>query len=160
MSLGGCVFVANCVQRIHKSTSPSQWNYVATDSNPADLATHSVKAYDPMESLCLSGPRFLRYSKLPIEPNLPAVELVNNPEFRSIAVLATKHERLLGTRFTHFSKWKSAIKGMALLVHFIHLFKLKRQPDNHSGRHDHRQLPVYLIEEATTTIIGNVKLLV
>lgn len=34
-------YVANRVDRIHKASSPDQWNYVPTHKNPADMATRS-----------------------------------------------------------------------------------------------------------------------
>ena len=73
--------MADVQQRIHQSTSPFQWNYMAIDINSADLATRFVKAYDLMESIQLSGPRFLWDFELPIKPTFPAVELVCNPDY-------------------------------------------------------------------------------
>lgn len=32
-------FVANRVQRIHRSTTPEQWQYIPSDENPADYAS-------------------------------------------------------------------------------------------------------------------------
>ena len=36
------VFVANRVQQIRDSSSPSQWQYVRTEENPADEASRGV----------------------------------------------------------------------------------------------------------------------
>lgn len=39
------VYVSNRGNRIHLSTSPNQWTHVATEQNPADQATRSVRLY-------------------------------------------------------------------------------------------------------------------
>ncbi|KAJ8369941.1 hypothetical protein SKAU_G00099690 [Synaphobranchus kaupii] len=53
------VYVQNRVQRIHQSTRPGQWHYVATEHNPADHASRSVPASLLAESTWLTGPAFL-----------------------------------------------------------------------------------------------------
>lgn len=50
-------FVANRVATIRDSSSPSQWNYVATDLNPANEASRGVSA-DGMQRW-INGPEFL-----------------------------------------------------------------------------------------------------
>ncbi|CAB4017297.1 Hypothetical predicted protein [Paramuricea clavata] len=63
------VYVSNRVQRIRRSSSPDQWRYVATDINPADLATRSVKACDLKDSSWLAGSKFLQStSSLDVPP--------------------------------------------------------------------------------------------
>ena len=65
-------FVANRIAAIHNSTSPSQWNYVNTELNPADDASRGVSA-DSLERW-IQGPEFLCQSnqtwpKRPAEMN-------------------------------------------------------------------------------------------
>ncbi|XP_071151533.1 uncharacterized protein [Mytilus edulis] len=40
------IYVANRVEKIRKFSSPSQWNYVPTNRNPADSGTRSVPAHE------------------------------------------------------------------------------------------------------------------
>ncbi|XP_056008505.1 uncharacterized protein LOC130051166 [Ostrea edulis] len=54
------VYVCNRVSRIRKSSSPSQWNYVATHDNPADQGTRGLLHEQLCGSLWLQGPNFLR----------------------------------------------------------------------------------------------------
>ena len=53
------VYVSNCVERICRSSAPHQWKYVATNLNPADLATKSIEASKLKESMWHRGPKFL-----------------------------------------------------------------------------------------------------
>ena len=54
------VYVANRVQLIRRLTSPSQWRYIDTTQNPADLATRRLTASNLMDSDWIKGPHFLR----------------------------------------------------------------------------------------------------
>ena len=49
------VYVSNRVERIRRSSAPHQWKYVATNLNPADLATRSIEASKLKESTWHKG---------------------------------------------------------------------------------------------------------
>ena len=54
------VFVANRLAVIHEHTQPSQWKYVSTAENPADLASRGISPQDSNKlSTWLRGPSFL-----------------------------------------------------------------------------------------------------
>ena len=53
------VFVANRVREIRESSEPSQWNYIESKLNPADLITHGCGG-DELTDLWKYGPDFLR----------------------------------------------------------------------------------------------------
>ena len=54
------VFVANRLKTIQQLSSPSDWYYVATGENPADLTSRGEKLQELMSStLWLNGPEFL-----------------------------------------------------------------------------------------------------
>ena len=59
------MYVANCIQLIRQLSSPSQWRYIDTTQNPADLATRRLTASNLMDSDWLKGPHFLRSSNMP-----------------------------------------------------------------------------------------------
>ena len=67
------VYVANRVQMIRNISNPSQWKYIDTATNPADLATHGITATNLMESQWLSGPEFLRWASFisPLGEEIP-----------------------------------------------------------------------------------------
>ena len=53
-------FVANRIATIHDASTPTQWNYVDTHSNPADDASRGVRA-DSLQRW-IDGPDFLTQS--------------------------------------------------------------------------------------------------
>lgn len=57
------MYVANSVERIRNHTTPSQWNYVPTDRNPADLATRCIPAVELRDSSWPQGPKQLMMKK-------------------------------------------------------------------------------------------------
>lgn len=44
------IYVANRVQQIHEHTEPQKWQYVRTDSNPADAASRGLMANKLLEN--------------------------------------------------------------------------------------------------------------
>ena len=71
-------WVSNRVSDIHELSSPSDWRYVDTKSNPADLVTHGKSAKELLVSnLWLFGPKFLcQDNDIPIVAN---IEIPPNP---------------------------------------------------------------------------------
>lgn len=57
------VYVANHVQTIHNATDPSQWRYIDTAINPADLATLNLFAL--FSFICLQLAPLTRQKRLP-----------------------------------------------------------------------------------------------
>ena len=63
------VFVANRLSIIHEFTTPSQWQYVKTEDNPADLASRGVLPDDLKRlQFWLDGPDFLLHSNITYVP--------------------------------------------------------------------------------------------
>ena len=54
-------FVAHRIAFIHETSKPSQWNYVPTDKNPADLASRGVWPQERSKlKFWMEGPEFLQ----------------------------------------------------------------------------------------------------
>ncbi|XP_061184391.1 uncharacterized protein LOC133192395 [Saccostrea echinata] len=70
-------YVENRIERIRKSTTPDQWNYVPTKSIPADSGTRNVTAEDIINNRWILGPPQLRE---PIEDNLNTEYHLCDPE--------------------------------------------------------------------------------
>ena len=80
-------YVTRRINLITKLFNCSQWSYVATDSNPADIA--SRPCYDHktlLNSIWLFGPPFLWQTNIPIFDFEPVTDL---PETESLPVLKT-----------------------------------------------------------------------
>jgi hypothetical protein len=71
-------FVANRVATIQDLSSPSQWRYIDTQSNPADDVSRGLKARELVSSLRWShGPEFLwlQEGKWPVQPTIGSSSL-------------------------------------------------------------------------------------
>ncbi|XP_076874397.1 uncharacterized protein LOC143524681 [Brachyhypopomus gauderio] len=122
------VFVSNRVQRIRRSSQPSQWCYVSSDQNPADLATRGVPAADLKETTWLTGPAFLLQSdqttchERTFDLINPDDDLDVRPEVMTLATVAMDPHLGAG-RFSRFSTWKSLIRGVSGLMHIAASFR-------------------------------------
>ena len=105
-----------------KSSSPDQWRYVATDLNPADLATRSVPARHLKDSTWLNGPEFLMDQSSPETDTttfeLAAEDIELRPEITTLATHANvvANRNLGTTRFLRFSRWSSLVNALSILI--------------------------------------------
>ena len=139
------VYVANRVERIRKSSSPSQWCYVSTQCNPAHIATRSMKAKDLESSAWLCGPQFLHKQNQPeteesqpnstvIQPDDPEVR----PELKTLATKVRKDIDLETHRFSRFSEWSRLVQAVACLITLARCFLEKRTKKDAATR---REIP-------------------
>ncbi|VDO99073.1 unnamed protein product [Schistosoma margrebowiei] len=57
-------YIANRINFVHERTRPSQWKYVPSSINPADLGSRGICKYDPnCIEAWFSGPEFLTTEK-------------------------------------------------------------------------------------------------
>ena len=116
------VYVANRVERIRRSSEPSQWHYIPTDLNPADHATRPVPAADLAGTTWLTGPKFLAENQTLCNDSLADMaDITSDPEVRpQVATFHTQveSETFLGSgRFTRFSQWRRLLRAVGNLVH-------------------------------------------
>ena len=118
-------FVANWITKIRESSSPSQWRYVDTESNPADESSRGVSA-DCLERW-VNGPSFLTQPKetWPKQPddlcNLPE----DQPEIKKTIVHACAattttnptHSELNNV-FNRFCSWIRLKKAIAWILRY------------------------------------------
>ena len=72
-------YASNRVQQIYDRSDPTQWLYVSSFSNPADIALRSITAKQLSENeLWFKGPDFLWKNHVSVVNHLPAPDL--NPE--------------------------------------------------------------------------------
>lgn len=115
------VYVSNRVQRIRRSTKPTQWHYISTSHNPADLATRSVPAAMLGETTWVKGPTFLLQAEEP--PASEAFDLIDpdsDTEVRAhITNLSNDGTHLGSHRFERFSSWKRLVRATSSLIHIV-----------------------------------------
>ena len=115
------IFVANRVQQIRSCTSPEQWNYVETKSNPADLASRGMSGIDIIKnSQWWKGPHFLRLNEpLPLTSTDVELEL-NDPEIKKVSVCSNniKPDNICDilSRLEYFSSWHTTKRAVALCL--------------------------------------------
>ena len=103
------VYVSNRVERIRRSSAPHQWKYVATNLNPAYLATWSIQASKLKESTWHTGPKFLYKSLTTVtnDRDTDAEILPDDPELRKDSNVLVTHVEVCSTigseRFSGFS---------------------------------------------------------
>ena len=60
-------YTASRINGILQVSQPSQWHYIPTTYNPADIGTRPISAHDLQNSNWLTGPRFL-HQRSPVIP--------------------------------------------------------------------------------------------
>ena len=126
------VYVANRVQHIRNATTPSQWRYIDTARNPADLATRCVTPEKVEESPWILGPEFLRNLQLQAQASLLKVPLNESDlevkrEVITCATATHSPQSLGCERFKRFSSWSFLRRAIASLIALIRKFKERNQ---------------------------------
>ncbi|XP_061170885.1 uncharacterized protein LOC133180358 [Saccostrea echinata] len=119
------VYVCNRVSRIRSVCSPKQWAYIATESNPADIATRSFKTEELPQSEWLRGPEFLFDKFVSVEESFPLLNAEDDIEIKKEVVsMKTKTETITNStqkistwseRCARFSSWYSLSRAIANL---------------------------------------------
>ena len=110
-------YVSNRVDRIHNSTNPSQWNYVVTSKNPADVGTrYTLGDTADKEQVWLRG--YLEHSVpdddvTEIMDEFPLVCPDSDREIRPCVMKTDVRTRLGCKRFESYSSWKRLVNSIA-----------------------------------------------
>ncbi len=89
------VFVANRVQQIKDHTKPSQWRYVPSKENPADVASRGATPKELQnESSWFKGPGFLWEGEMLVPPEEEINLSLDDPEVKQGQSFATETERV------------------------------------------------------------------
>ncbi|XP_022804737.1 uncharacterized protein LOC111341954 [Stylophora pistillata] len=139
------VFIGNRVQEIRERTSPNQWHYVGTKSNPADIASRGTSAQELIDNtLWGNGPNFLMnypedWSSVDDVPSIPP----EDPEVKKVSVRATQTQEpklsSLQERLTYFSSWHRAKKAIAVCLRLQQRFRKLAISDSRSERKNARR---------------------
>ena len=160
------IFVANRVQQIRDHSSPSQWRYVKSNDNPADMSSRGVTAEEfSKSSTWINGPSFLwekdisTYGK-DITPDLNP----HDPELKKVQVMVSQSETVTGfdlARLEVFSDWFRAKRAVATCLRLKSLLQgrlLKKQKSSiHSDLSEYKSVTVQELDQAEIEIIKQVQ---
>lgn len=112
-------YVTNRVEKIHKVSSPSQWSFIPTSLNPADLGTRFVSNPDlKLIALWTIPPTWLLCEHTSETMDYLLVLPDNDKEIRSNITSSKTQisEPTLGSHlFKRFSTWTSLVKAFSIL---------------------------------------------
>ena len=118
------VFVAIRVQQIKDHTSVSQWRYIDTKGNPADIASRGITAKELVDNpMWFKGPKFLWNSEIPESSNVEVSVSPTDPEVKKGSCFITKTQpdpfSPFIERFQYFSDWNRTKKAVAVCLRFL-----------------------------------------
>ena len=129
-------FVANRVQKIRNNSEPSQWRYVPSGDNPADLPSRGLKVEEFLKNnQWKNGPEFLWHSKQYWPPqHFMANEVISDPEVKksaaiiSCATTASQETNFLDSICSRFSSWHKLLRVSAMILRYKELFMSMLKP--------------------------------
>ena len=140
------VYVANRVQLIRNVSEPSQWRYVETTENPADIGSRGTTAKALAHSIWLDGPPKLRETSLdpPSVDEDEALFAENDPEVRKVVTVhATQQKKDTGlgvARFERASNWYRLQLAVARLIQRVRRCKKVKCPQQEPDTQERAKL--------------------
>lgn len=111
------VYVSNRVQQIHDLSMLTQWFYIPSESNPADIASRGAPINNLTNSMWFDGPKFLWNPD--ISDMMQPIDYKISHEDPEVVVTThavhTENKFSIDHRLERFSSLKSAIRGVSLL---------------------------------------------
>lgn len=159
-------FVANRVSFIREASEPSQWRYVGTSLNPADMASRGIKVENFMKKQnWIKGPEFLckHENEWPLRPDQASameVELKNSAVVNCVS--ATEKRKPMDKLIEYYSEWyrlKRAIAWMLRLKEILLHLSNKRceiqatisQTENNPNKQQaHLQTQMFKLKQTLT----------
>ena len=117
------IFVCNRVERIRDSTNPSDWNYVSSEENPADVASRGSDIKN-IPSSWFEGPQFLHDIQFCPKQRYSTAHYILNPtdpEIKKVFVNTTVVEQYpqLITQLERYSSWTKLCNVMSRVLKFL-----------------------------------------
>ena len=135
------IFVANRVRMIRDYSLPSQWKYVHTSENPADIPSRGADAQQLLNShLWFNGPKFLSSSEI-TEAIIPPYESCDEDEIEAVAAITV--DSSVGSVYKlleHYSSMYRLKRAVAIYRRLFDILKFKgRISKTESLRHQELQ---------------------
>lgn len=119
------IFEANRVAKIQEISSSSQWYYVPTKANPADVVSRGLSVRELIDcEVWWNGPSFLleHSSSWPRQKIITPVENINNPENNQVLAVGC-HVSNSKCRFSLFNKFSNLFKLMRVTAYLVRFVK-------------------------------------
>ncbi|VDI19287.1 Hypothetical predicted protein [Mytilus galloprovincialis] len=117
------VYVANRVARIRSYSEPTQWLYVRSEKNPADIGTRGIHPADLQNSLWLHGPSRIEAPNVSLDKDsdFSLIQPDVDVEIRSnkVDIENVKPNGLGNSVFEKFSDWNRLNFALATVRKFI-----------------------------------------
>ena len=121
------VFVANRVAKIREISSPSQWNYVRSADNPADVASRGIQVSDNLKwRLWTQGPAFLWNLSECDDSSMRDFNLQDEDEGvkqSKIVLLTNTSDEFWPSLLKRFSTWTKLTRVFAWILRAVARFK-------------------------------------
>ena len=112
-------FVANRLSEIHDASESSQWRYVDSAQNPADIASRGLKTLEAEHlQKWIDGPEFLKGKEevWPKEPgSLPEIDV---DEIKHTMVCSGEESSVIDELLRRYSSWYKLMKAVAWILRF------------------------------------------
>ena len=115
-------YVANRVSAIRALSEVTQWRYISSKMNPADVASRGMKVGPFLNSTWISGPEFLTKAQCqwPATMNETSVHLEDDPEVREVSksCAAVLEQEMCPTNklLSYFSSWTKLKRAVAWIL--------------------------------------------
>lgn len=126
--------VANRVSMIRTLSEVTQWNYISSKLNPADIASCGLQTDAFLQSKTwIHGPEFLRkpQSERPGHDQESDMNSLDDPEMRNVvsvcAAMLHPNESPSATLLSHFSNWMDLKRAVGWMLKYKELLKQLRQ---------------------------------
>ena len=97
----------------------SEWHYVDTLSNPADIASRGAKVSDTSKvEMWLNGPAFLRETVVPITPLEIDTNISDPEQLKSVLNISLNDNYVMQYLVDKFSTWRKMVRVVAYLLRF------------------------------------------
>ena len=130
------VYVANRVSKIQNYTEVSQWHYVSSKENPADMLSRAHVIDDTNVQSWLSGPDLLCSQDMLVEKPLDFSDDNSDPEVKKIQIytctsMETKPVLPLDSLLARYSDYHKLVRAVAWLLRLKKRLLTKTLPQLH-----------------------------
>ena len=146
-------YVTSRIQSILSVSSPNQWKYVSTDTNPADIGTRPHTPKQLVATRWLVGPEFLQSVNPEVEEFVDTnIELPGTLKEVNVLCSIDDHSNDTLSYLLKFSQWKK----MCSVVTYVLIFKAKLMKQDLSEDRARKLAMNYIVRETQKSAFSTV----